>query len=77
MLVQEFPAGSWKSIDFNNQIYHSWAATERTVECDLLTMFIAAVFNVLRTLKQPRCPPAQKWTMKMWYSFISLRTDAR
>ena len=29
-------------------------------------MFIAALFTVARTWKQPRCPSADKW-IKMWY----------
>ena len=29
-------------------------------------MFIAALFVIARTWKQPRCPSADKW-IKMWY----------
>ena len=30
-------------------------------------MFIAALFIVARTWKQPRCPSADKWIRKLWY----------
>ena len=30
-------------------------------------MFIAALFIVARTWKQPRCPSADKWISKLWY----------
>ena len=37
------------------------------IEKDTRTsMFIAALFTVARTWKQPRCPSTDKW-IKMWY----------
>jgi len=30
-------------------------------------VFIAALFTIARTRKQPRCPSADKWTGKLWY----------
>ena len=32
-------------------------------------MFIAAPFTIVRTLKQPRCPPADEWIRKLWYIY--------
>ena len=32
-------------------------------------MFIAALFIIARTWKQPRCPSADKWTRKLWYIY--------
>ena len=29
-------------------------------------MFIAALFIIARTWKQPRCPSADKWIRKLW-----------
>ena len=29
-------------------------------------MFIAAVFTMARTWKQPKCPSTEEWTKKMW-----------
>ena len=33
-------------------------------------MFIAALFTIVRTLKQPRCPSADEWIRKLWYIYI-------
>ena len=32
-------------------------------------MFIAAVFIIARTWKQPRCPSADEWIRKLWYIY--------
>jgi len=32
-------------------------------------MFIAALFTIARTWKQPRCPSADKWIRKLWYIY--------
>ena len=33
-------------------------------------MFIAALFIIARTWKQPRCPSADEWIRKLWYIYI-------
>ena len=33
------------------------------------TMFIAALFVIARTWKQPRCPSTEEWIEKMWYIY--------
>ena len=30
-------------------------------------MFIATVFTIVKTRKQPKCPSAEEWIKKMWY----------
>ena len=32
-------------------------------------MFIAALFTIARTWKQPRCPSADKWIRKLWFIY--------
>ena len=32
-------------------------------------MFIAALFTVVRTWKQPRCPLTNEWIKKLWYIY--------
>ena len=32
-------------------------------------MFIAALFTIARTWKQPRCPLADEWIRKPWYIY--------
>ena len=49
---------------------HCWAYTQRKPERDTCTpMFIAALFTIARTWKQPRCPSADKWIRKLWYIY--------
>ena len=31
-------------------------------------MFIAAIFTMARTWKQPKCPTTNEWIKKMWYT---------
>ena len=32
-------------------------------------MFIAALFTIASTWKQPKCPPTDEWIKKMWYIY--------
>ena len=32
-------------------------------------VFIAALFTIAKTWKQPKCPPTDKWIKKMWYIY--------
>ena len=32
-------------------------------------MFIAALFIIARAWKQPRCPSADEWIIKLWYIY--------
>ena len=32
-------------------------------------MFMAALFTIARTWKQPRCPSADEWIRKLWYIY--------
>ena len=41
---------------------------ETRIERDTCTpVFIAALFIIARTWKQPRCPSADEWIRKLWY----------
>jgi hypothetical protein len=33
-------------------------------------MFIAVLFIIGRSWKEPRCPSTEEWTQKMWYIYI-------
>ena len=33
------------------------------------TMFIAALFTIARTWKQPKCPSTEEWMKKMWHIY--------
>uniref|UniRef100_A0A8C6D7V1 RRM domain-containing protein n=1 Tax=Moschus moschiferus TaxID=68415 RepID=A0A8C6D7V1_MOSMO len=44
--------------------------TVKKIERDTFTpMFIAALFIIARTWKQPRCPSADEWIRKLWYIY--------
>ena len=32
-------------------------------------LFIAALFTIARTQKQPRCPSTDEWIKKLWYIY--------
>ena len=32
-------------------------------------VFIAALFTIARTWKQPKCPSTEEWIKKMWYIY--------
>ena len=32
-------------------------------------MFIAALFAIAKTWKQPQCPSTEEWIKKMWYTY--------
>ena len=43
---------------------------ETRIERDTCTaMFIAALFIIAKTWKQPRCPSADEWIRKQWYIY--------
>ena len=43
---------------------------ETRIERDTCTpMFIAALFTIARTQKQPGCPLADEWIRKLWYIY--------
>ena len=43
---------------------------ETKIEKDACTLiFIAALFTIARTWKQPRCPSTDEWIKKLWYIY--------
>ena len=43
---------------------------ETKVEKDTyISLFIAALFTIARTWKQPRCPSTDEWIKKLWYMY--------
>jgi hypothetical protein len=35
------------------------------------TMFIASLFLIARSWKEPRCPSTEEWIQKMWYIYTT------
>ena len=54
-------------------LYHSWAYTQRipqhVIKDTCSTMFIAALFIIARSWKEPRYPSTEEWRQKMWYIY--------
>jgi len=48
-------------------IYSKDAPTYNKDTCS--TMFIAALFIIARSWKEPRCPSTEEWIQKMWYIY--------
>ena len=45
---------------------------ETKIERDTcIPLFIAALFTIARTWKQPRCPLADEWIRKLWYRYTT------
>ena len=43
---------------------------ETKIEKDIcIPLFIAALFTIARTWKQPRCPSTNEWIKKLWYIY--------
>ena len=43
---------------------------ETKIEKDIcIPLFIAALFTIARTWKQPRCPSIGEWIKKLWYLY--------
>jgi hypothetical protein len=40
------------------------------------TMFIAALFIIARSWKEPRCPSTEEWIQKMWYIYTMMYYSA-
>ena len=47
-------------------IYPKETKTEKDT---CIPLFIAALFTIARTLKQPRCPSTDEWIKKLWYIY--------
>ena len=48
-------------------IYPEDVPTSKRDTCS--TMFIAALFIIARSWKEPRCPSTEEWIQKMWYIY--------
>ena len=42
---------------------------ETKIEKDTCIPFIATLFTIARTWKQPRCPLTDEWIKKLWYIY--------
>ena len=50
----------------HSQVYPEESKTEKDTR---IPLFIAALFTIVRTRKQPRCPSTDEWIKKLWYIY--------
>ena len=49
---------------------------ETKIEKDTcIPLFIAALFTVARTWKQPTCPSTDEWIKKLWYIYSAIKRN--
>jgi hypothetical protein len=48
-------------------LYPEDVPTDKKDTCS--TMFIASLFIIARSWKEPRCPSTEEWIQKMWYIY--------
>ena len=50
---------------------HNWAyiQTKLSLKYTGTLMFIANLFTIAKTWKQPKCPSTDDWIRKMWYIY--------
>ena len=51
------------------EYYSAIKRNEITQKESCTTMFIAALFTIARTWKQPMCPSTDEWIKKMWHIY--------
>ena len=54
-------------------IYPEDVPTSKKETCS--TMFIAALFIIARSWKEPRCPSTEEWIQKLWYIYTMETTQ--
>ena len=54
-----------------------WVYSQRMLNCATSTMFIAALFVIVRTWKQPKCPSTEEWIRKIWCYIMEYYTEEK
>ena len=71
--VKSFTCLTEQDCSLHLNSYHCWAYTPRKPELKVTMctpVFIAALFTIARTWKQPRCPLGDEWIRKLWYIYV-------
>ena len=55
---------NWRGHNSERPAYHT-----HTKKDTWTPMFIAALFTIAKTWKQPKCPSTDEWIKKMWYIY--------
>jgi hypothetical protein len=64
-------SGNWNWYCVRTQQFHSWAFTQKMLQHVITcsTIFIATLFIIARSRKEPKCPSTEKWVEKIWYIY--------
>ena len=63
----EIPLKSRSSYDPAIPLPGIYSEEIKIEEDTFIPLFIAALFTIARTWKQPRCPSTDEWIKKLWY----------
>ena len=61
--------GNRTAIEPSNPKWGIYTKETRIEKDTCIPMFIAGLFTIARTWKQPRCPLADEWIRKLWYIY--------
>ena len=64
-LIQPLWKTVWRSYDPANPLLGIYPEDTKSEKDTRIPLFIAALFTISRTWKQPRCPSADKWITKL------------
>ena len=67
-IVWRFPKKLKRELPYDTAIPLLGIYPEKTIiqKGSCITLFIAALFTIARTWKQPKCPSTDEWIKKMW-----------
>ena len=66
---QRFVAMIMLPVEKQRPAFLTQLAHNLTVKKQQTKMFIAALFTIARTWKQPKCPSSDEWIKKMWHIY--------
>ena len=68
-MIQPLWKTVWRSYDPANPLLGIYPKETKIEKDTCIPLFIAALFTIARTWKQPRCPLIDEWIKKLWYIY--------
>ena len=68
-MIQPLWKTVWRSYDPENPLLGIYPKKTKIEKDTCIPLFIAALFTIARTWKQPRCASTDKWIKKLWYIY--------
>ena len=60
----------WRSYDPANPLLGIYPKETKIEKDTCMLLFMAALFTIARTWKQPRCPSTDEWVKKLWCIYM-------